>query len=55
MFETLKRVLDHKGKGAKAVIWAHNSHVRTNFLLPLPCNAVSGLLLFLNSMLLICS
>jgi erythromycin esterase-like protein len=27
MFQTLKRVLDHKGEEAKAVIWAHNSHL----------------------------
>jgi erythromycin esterase-like protein len=27
MFNTLKRVLEHKGKGAKAVVWAHNSHL----------------------------
>ena len=27
MFDTLKRVLEHKGKGAKAVVWAHNSHL----------------------------
>jgi erythromycin esterase-like protein len=27
MFETLQRVLDHKGKGAKAVVWVHSSHL----------------------------
>jgi erythromycin esterase-like protein len=27
MFETLKRVLGTRGDGAKAVIWAHNSHI----------------------------
>jgi erythromycin esterase-like protein len=27
MFETLERVLDVKGPGAKAVVWAHNSHI----------------------------
>ncbi len=27
MFETLLHVLDHHGPSAKAVIWAHNSHV----------------------------
>jgi protein-L-isoaspartate(D-aspartate) O-methyltransferase len=27
MFETLKRLLDWRGAGAKAVIWAHNSHI----------------------------
>jgi erythromycin esterase-like protein len=27
MFDTLKRVLDHRGEGAKAVVWAHNSHI----------------------------
>jgi erythromycin esterase-like protein len=27
MFKTLQRVLDHEGEGAKAVVWAHNSHV----------------------------
>lgn len=27
MFDTLKRVLAAKGNGAKAVVWAHNSHV----------------------------
>lgn len=27
MFETLQRLLDHRGPGAKAVVWAHNSHV----------------------------
>jgi protein-L-isoaspartate(D-aspartate) O-methyltransferase len=27
MFETLKRVLEARGSGAKAVVWAHNSHV----------------------------
>lgn len=27
MFETLQRILLHKGKGSKAVVWAHNSHL----------------------------
>ncbi|MGA4532954.1 erythromycin esterase family protein [Ectopseudomonas chengduensis] len=27
MFATLKQVLKHRGHGAKAVVWAHNSHV----------------------------
>jgi len=27
MFETLLQLLDHHGTSAKAVIWAHNSHV----------------------------
>jgi protein-L-isoaspartate(D-aspartate) O-methyltransferase len=27
MFETLQAVLDHRGEDAKAVVWAHNSHV----------------------------
>ncbi|KAI1135638.1 erythromycin esterase-domain-containing protein [Hypoxylon sp. FL0543] len=27
MFETLVRVLEHRGPSAKAVVWAHNSHV----------------------------
>jgi protein-L-isoaspartate(D-aspartate) O-methyltransferase len=27
MFETLESVLMHRGGGAKAVVWAHNSHV----------------------------
>ena len=27
MFDTLKRVLAHRGDGAKAVVWAHNSHI----------------------------
>jgi protein-L-isoaspartate(D-aspartate) O-methyltransferase len=27
MFETLEHVLQSKGKGAKAVVWAHNSHI----------------------------
>lgn len=27
MFETLDRVLQHRGKKAKAVVWAHNSHI----------------------------
>ncbi len=27
MFETLERVLQARGPGAKAVVWAHNSHV----------------------------
>jgi len=27
MFETLKRVLEARGDGAKAVIWAHNGHI----------------------------
>jgi erythromycin esterase-like protein len=27
MFETLQGVLQRRGKGAKAVIWAHNSHI----------------------------
>lgn len=27
MFETLVRVLKHRGDGSKAIIWAHNSHV----------------------------
>lgn len=27
MFDTLKQVLKHRGSGAKAVVWAHNSHV----------------------------
>lgn len=27
MFETLKQLLDFRGSGAKAVVWAHNSHL----------------------------
>jgi erythromycin esterase-like protein len=27
MFETLKRILVARGEGAKAIIWAHNSHI----------------------------
>ncbi|HFC04403.1 MAG TPA: erythromycin esterase family protein, partial [Rhizobiales bacterium] len=27
MFETLQRVMEHRGKKAKAIVWAHNSHV----------------------------
>jgi erythromycin esterase-like protein len=27
MFDTLQRLLAHRGEGAKAVIWAHNSHI----------------------------
>ena len=27
MFETLQALLDHRGPDAKAVVWAHNSHV----------------------------
>lgn len=27
MFETLKRVMEHRGPHAKAVVWAHNSHI----------------------------
>ncbi|SDD62874.1 erythromycin esterase family protein [Belnapia rosea] len=27
MFETLRALLDHGGPGAKAVVWAHNSHI----------------------------
>lgn len=27
MFETLVRVLEQRGPGAKAVVWAHNSHI----------------------------
>lgn len=27
MFETLEAVLDHRGPDARAVVWAHNSHV----------------------------
>lgn len=27
MFRTLKRILEHRGEGAKAIVWAHNSHV----------------------------
>ena len=27
MFETLKRVLETRGAGSKAVVWAHNSHL----------------------------
>lgn len=27
MFETLQAVMAHRGDGAKAVVWAHNSHV----------------------------
>jgi erythromycin esterase-like protein len=27
MFRTLNRILEHRGPGAKAIIWAHNSHV----------------------------
>jgi len=27
MFETLVRVLKHRGEGSKAIVWAHNSHV----------------------------
>ena len=27
MFETLQNILDHHGRQAKAVIWAHNSHI----------------------------
>jgi len=27
MFDTLKSLLNHRGYGSKAVVWAHNSHV----------------------------
>lgn len=27
MFETLEHLLDHKGPDAKAILWAHNSHI----------------------------
>jgi erythromycin esterase-like protein len=27
MFETLVRVLKHRGHGSKAIVWAHNSHI----------------------------
>jgi len=27
MFDTLRHVLDRRGEGAKAVVWAHNSHI----------------------------
>ena len=27
MFDTLKRVLEHRGENSKAIVWAHNSHV----------------------------
>lgn len=27
MFQTLRRILDHRGPSAKAVVWAHNSHI----------------------------
>jgi protein-L-isoaspartate(D-aspartate) O-methyltransferase len=27
MFETLQQLLAHRGDGAKAVVWAHNSHI----------------------------
>ena len=27
MFETLERVLEQRGKDAKAIVWAHNSHI----------------------------
>src|SRR2546421_3162263 len=27
MFETLEHLLDHHGRDARAVVWAHNSHI----------------------------
>lgn len=27
MFETLQRILDHRGSHSKAIVWAHNSHI----------------------------
>ncbi len=27
MFDTLQHLLAHRGEGAKAVVWAHNSHI----------------------------
>jgi erythromycin esterase-like protein len=27
MFETLTRLLEHRGRDSKAIVWAHNSHV----------------------------
>ncbi|MFD0987821.1 protein-L-isoaspartate(D-aspartate) O-methyltransferase [Methyloligella solikamskensis] len=27
MFDTLERLLEHRGPGSKAVVWAHNSHI----------------------------
>ena len=27
MFQTLVRILNHRGDGAKAIVWAHNSHI----------------------------
>lgn len=27
MFDTLRNLLEHRGPGAKAVVWAHNSHI----------------------------
>ncbi len=31
MFDTLKQVLKHRGREAKAVVWAHNSHIGDAF------------------------
>ncbi|KAF4443843.1 hypothetical protein F53441_11302 [Fusarium austroafricanum] len=27
MFETLMRILEHRGQNSKAIVWAHNSHI----------------------------
>jgi erythromycin esterase-like protein len=27
MFETLRRILEARGRGSKAVVWAHNAHI----------------------------
>jgi erythromycin esterase-like protein len=27
MFETLQRLLEHRGTDSKAIVWAHNSHI----------------------------
>jgi erythromycin esterase-like protein len=27
MFDTLRALLEHRGEGAKAIVWAHNSHI----------------------------
>src|SRR5436190_18632111 len=27
MFDTLVRILKHRGKNSKAIVWAHNSHI----------------------------
>ena len=48
MFQTLKQIMDHVGEQAKAVVWAHNSHIGDARVTDMGVNRVSLFLSYYN-------